>query len=161
MKAFNMGSGILKGLRVLDLSRMLSGPYCTMLLADHGAEVIKVEAPHGDTSRATGPFRPEDQAREWSGYFVSLNRNKKSIVLDLKKKKDKSQFQELVKTSDIVVENFRPGVMEKLGIGYKDLSHLNPKLVYGAIADLDIQNTVQAHIKIGPPTMSWLKPWEG
>ena len=73
-----MEDGILSGLRVLDLSRMLSGPYCTMLLADHGAEVIKIESPSGDTSRGTGPFRKEDIDREWSGYFVSLNRNKKS-----------------------------------------------------------------------------------
>ena len=74
-----MRLGILSGLKVLDLSRMLSGPYCTMMLADHGAEVIKIESPAGDISRGTGPFRSNDVEKEWSGYFVSLNRNKKSL----------------------------------------------------------------------------------
>ena len=76
--------GILKGIRVLDLSRMLSGPYATMLLADHGAEVIKIESSEGDTSRRSGPFEKNDFKRDWSGYFISLNRNKKSISLNLK-----------------------------------------------------------------------------
>ncbi len=76
--------GILSGLRVLDLSRMLSGPYCTMMLADQGAEVIKIEPAEGDSSRTNGPFRDDDPNHDWAGYFVSLNRSKKSIVLDLK-----------------------------------------------------------------------------
>ena len=72
--------GILSGIRVLDFSRMLSGPYCTMMLADHGAEVIKIESPEGDTSRSNGPYRADDTRQEWAGYFVSLNRSKKSVV---------------------------------------------------------------------------------
>lgn len=127
------GRGILSGIRVLDFSRMLSGPYCTMMLADHGAEVIKIESPDGDTSRSNGPYRADDAGQEWAGYFVSLNRNKKSIVLDLKSEEAKHQIRELVRTSHVVVENFRPGVMERLGLGYEELASENPGLVYAAI----------------------------
>ncbi|MCC0014849.1 MAG: CoA transferase [Rhodobiaceae bacterium] len=126
-------SGILEGVRVLDLSRMLSGPYCTMMLADHGAEVIKVEGPEGDTSRGNGPFRNDDPGREWAGYYVSLNRSKKSVMLDLKSEEGKAAFRALAATSDVVVENFRPGVMERLGLSYESLAELNPRLVYAAI----------------------------
>ena len=129
-----MRKGILSGLKVLDLSRMLSGPYCTMMLADHGAEVIKIEDPTGDTSRKTGPFQSEDLEKKWSGYFVSLNRNKKSIVLDLKSTTGKKKFLKLVENADILVENFRPGVMDKLGLGYKALKKINDRLVYAAIS---------------------------
>lgn len=125
--------GVLSGLRVLDLSRMLSGPYCTMMLADHGAEVIKIESKNGDTSRSNGPFRDDDPNKEWAGYFVSLNRSKKSVQLDLKSKEGKQNFLELCKTADVVVENFRPGVMERLGLSYETLAEINPRLVYAAI----------------------------
>jgi len=125
--------GILAGIRVLDLSRMLSGPYCTMMLADHGAEVIKVESPEGDTSRSNGPWRADDAARDWAGYFVSLNRGKKSIVLDLKNNEHKARLRELVRTTHVLVENFRPGVMERLGLGYEELAKENPALVYATI----------------------------
>ncbi len=100
-------AGILAGLRVIDLSRMLSGPYATMMLADHGAEVIKVEPPEGDTSRTNGPWREGDEQREWAGYFVSLNRGKKSVVLDLKTEAGRSALRRLVKTADVLVENYR------------------------------------------------------
>ncbi|MDA1237731.1 MAG: CoA transferase [Proteobacteria bacterium] len=125
--------GILKGITVLDLTRMLSGPYCTMMLADHGAEVIKIESKAGDTSRANGPYREDDPGREWAGYFVSLNRSKKSVQLDLKTSLGKHNFQELVKTADVLVENFRPNVMERLGLSYESLTLINPRLVYAAI----------------------------
>lgn len=125
--------GILSGIRVLDFSRMLSGPYCTMMLADHGSEVIKIESPEGDSSRSNGPYRADDARQEWAGYFVSLNRNKKSIVLDLKSEGAKRQIRELVRSSHVVVENFRPGVMERLGLGYEELRRENPALVYAAI----------------------------
>ena len=90
MKAKNQSikTGILEGIRVLDLSRMLSGPYATMLLADHGAEVIKIESSEGDSSRRSGPFKENDTEKSWSGYFISLNRNKKSISLNLKNSED-------------------------------------------------------------------------
>ncbi|MFN4142390.1 CaiB/BaiF CoA transferase family protein [Aestuariivirga sp.] len=126
-------AGILSGICVLDFSRMLSGPYCTMMLADHGAEVIKVEGPEGDTSRSNGPWRSDDEAREWAGYFVSLNRGKKSIVLDLKNPEAQAAVRELVRTSHVLVENFRPGVMERLGLGYEELARENPSIVYAAI----------------------------
>ena len=128
-----MSTKILKGLRVLDLSRMLSGPYCTMHLADHGAEVIKIEASKGDTSRGNGPFHADDTSQDWAGYFVSLNRGKKSIQLDLKSKKGKKSFLKLAETADVIVENFRPGVMERLGLSYETLATINQKLVYAAI----------------------------
>lgn len=125
--------GILSGLRVVDLSRMLSGPYCTMMLADHGAEVIKIEDPGGDTSRSNGPFRDDDPDQMWAGYFVSLNRSKKSIALDLKSETGKADLRALVATADVLVENYRPGVMERLGLSYERLAAINPRLVYAAI----------------------------
>ena len=133
MSSSDSGAGILAGIRVLDFSRMLSGPYCTMMLADHGAEVIKIESPEGDTSRTTGPYRDDDPEKLWAGYFVSLNRSKKSIVLDLKSSEDKAVVRGLAKTCHVVVENFRPGVMERLGLGYESLAESNPALVYAAI----------------------------
>jgi len=126
-------TGILAGVRVLDLSRMLSGPYATMMMADHGAEVIKIEDAGGDTSRANGPFRDDDPGHDWAGYFVSLNRSKKSLVLDLKSDAGKETLRRLVASADVLVENFRPGVMERLGLSYESLAEINPSLVYAAI----------------------------
>lgn len=128
-----MSGGILRGLRVLDLSRMLSGPYCSMFLADHGAEVIKIEGGSGDTSRNNGPYRHDDLEHEWAGYFVSLNRGKKSVQLDLKTPEGKAAFRKLARTADVVLENFRPGVMDRLGLSYESLAAENPRLVYAAI----------------------------
>jgi crotonobetainyl-CoA:carnitine CoA-transferase CaiB-like acyl-CoA transferase/flavin reductase (DIM6/NTAB) family NADH-FMN oxidoreductase RutF len=126
-------TGILTGIRILDLSRMLSGPYCTMMLADHGAEVIKIEDRTGDTSRQNGPFRDDDPNHDWAGYFVSLNRSKRSVQIDLKTEAGKTAFRALAATADVVVENFRPGVMERLGLSYESLAEVNPRLVYAAI----------------------------
>ena len=135
MKAKNQSleMGILKGIRVLDLSRMLSGPYATMLLADHGAEVIKIESAEGDTSRRSGPFEKKDVKGDWSGYFISLNRNKKSISLNLKNRDDIVFLKKLIKKSDVLVENFRPGVMKRLGLSFDEVSKINPRIVYGSI----------------------------
>jgi len=120
----------LEGLTVLDLSRVLAGPYATMIMADLGAEIIKVERPgEGDDSRAFAPFIGEESA-----YFMSLNRGKKSITLDLKAPKDKEIFWQLIDKVDILVENYRPGTMEKLGMGYEDIKLRNPKLIYCAIS---------------------------
>lgn len=125
--------GALSDIRVIDLTQMLAGPYGTMVLADHGAEVIKVEPPEGDVTRAAGPFREGDNARLLGGYFQSVGRNKRSICLDLKTEDGKRVFKLLVRTADAVTENFRAGVMERLGLGYEVLREINPRLVYGAL----------------------------
>ncbi|PKN71386.1 MAG: carnitine dehydratase [Candidatus Cloacimonetes bacterium HGW-Cloacimonetes-3] len=118
----------LNGIKVLDLTRVLAGPYCTMMLSDLGAEVIKVEIPvTGDDSRAFGPF-----INSRSLYFLSINRAKKSVSLNLKTDKGKEILLKLVKRCDILVENYRPGTMEKLGLGYETLKEVNPRLIYAA-----------------------------
>ncbi len=123
-------AGPLSGLTVIDLSRALAGPYASMMLADAGADVIKVERPDGgDDSRGWGPpFVGEGDARE-SGYFLSVNRSKRSITLDLKEAADVAELRELLADADVLVENFRPGVMERLGLGPEDLERLNERLV--------------------------------
>lgn len=125
--------GALDGIRVIDLSRMLAGPYCSMILADQGAEVIKVEEFKGDPSRALEPFRPDDTQHLFGGYYASVNRNKKSVVIDLKTDDGKLALRKLIASSDVVVENFRPGVMTRLGLSYEALREENPALVYAAI----------------------------
>jgi crotonobetainyl-CoA:carnitine CoA-transferase CaiB-like acyl-CoA transferase len=127
--------GALKGLKVLDMTRALAGPFCTMLLADQGADVIKVETlDTGDGTRSMPPFPPEiTDRRPYGGYFQSVNRNKQSIVIDLKSDEGKKIIRSLVAESDVLVENFRTGVMEGLGLSYESLAEINPKLVYGAI----------------------------
>lgn len=118
----------LSGVRVLDLTHVLAGPYCTMLLADLGAEVVKIERPgRGDDARAIGPFINGE-----SSYFMSVNRHKKSVTLDLKNERGKEVFLKMIRASDVLVENFRPGTMEKLGLGYPALSVINPGLIYAA-----------------------------
>lgn len=119
----------LNGLRVLDLTRVLAGPYCTGLLADLGADVVKVENPGGDSARHLGPFRDGE-----SVYFAQLNRGKRSVCLDLKKPEDLEIFLELVAAADVLVENFRPGVTARLGIDYERLAAFNPRLVYASIS---------------------------
>lgn len=120
--------GPLQGIKVLDLTRVLAGPYCTMMLGDLGAEVIKVETPTiGDDSRHFGPYQHGESA-----YFMSLNRNKQSITLNLKTDEGKKILKEFVKKVDIIVENYRPGTMEKLGLGYDVLKEINPKIIYAA-----------------------------
>ena len=121
--------GALKGVRVLDFSRVLAGPYCTMILADLGAEVIKVERPKkGDLSRDSVPF-----VNGQSAYFISVNRGKKSITLDLQDPEGKNIAARLADQSDIIVENFRPGVMDRLGLGAETLRKRNPRLIYASI----------------------------
>ena len=126
-------NGALEGVVVLDLTQMLAGPFCTMLLADHGADVIKIEPPGGDMSRGMGPYLTADTARSQGGYFHSINRNKRSVVLDLKQADDRDTLLALVEQADVVVENYRAGVMERLGLGYETLRERNPALVYAAI----------------------------
>ena len=120
--------GALSDIKVLDLTRVLAGPYATMVLADLGAEIIKVELPgKGDDSRAYGPYKNGESA-----YFMSLNRNKESLTLNLKAPEGKDILKRLVEKVDVLVENFRPGTMEKLGLGYDVLKEINPSLVYAS-----------------------------
>jgi len=118
----------LEGIRVIDLTRVLAGPFCTMLLADMGAEVIKVENPKGgDDSRAFGPFK-----NGLSAYYMGLNRSKRSVTLNLKEPRAKEILKNLVAKADVIVENYKPGTMDKLGLGYAVLKEINPKIIYAA-----------------------------
>jgi CoA:oxalate CoA-transferase len=120
--------GPLKNLLVIDLTRVLVGPYCTMILSDLGARVIKIEAPEtGDDSRKFGPF-----IENYSAYFMSLNRGKESIALNLKNQDDKKIFDKILSKADILVENFKPGTLEKWGYGWNEVSRKHPKLIYAS-----------------------------
>src|SRR4051794_2643946 len=123
-------TGPLDGVLVVDLSRALAGPHATMMLGDQGARVIKVEAPgHGDDTRGWGPpFVGEEDERQ-STYFLSANRNKESVALDLKDEADREVLLGLVDRADVLVENFRTGVLERLGLGIEELQRRNPRLI--------------------------------
>ena len=108
--------GALDSVRIVDLTQMLAGPFCTMLLADQGAEVIKVEPLDGDHTRIIGPYHVDDKLRAFGGYFASVNRNKKSIAIDLKKPDGRDLVMKLCDGADAVVENYRGGVMDRLGL---------------------------------------------
>ena len=131
--------GPLAGLRVIDFTTIIAGPLCTRHLSDCGAEVIKVETAGGDHMRTTPPMRDGQ-----SSYFGQLNAGKKSIVLDLKDAADHSRILSLIDTADIVVENYRPGVMRRLGLDYATLAARNPKLIYCAISGFG-QSGPRAH----------------
>ena len=123
-------SGILKGLTVLDCSQILAGPFCSMILADMGARVIKIEKPNGgDDIRKWGPFKNGESVG-----FMNLNRNKESIVIDFKNPDGIEAMKTLVKKSDVILENYRTGTMEKLGLGYEDLKKINKKIIYCSIS---------------------------
>ena len=126
-------TGPLSDVRVLDLTQALAGPFCTMLLADLGADVIKVEPPAGDMSRTLGPFPKDRKGCDYGGYFASVNRNKRSVMLDMKTDSGRDTFFKLAKTADAVVENAKTGVMDRNGLGYERLREINPALVYAAI----------------------------
>ena len=122
----NIGS--LSGLKVIDLTRVLSGPFCTMLLADMGAEVIKIEPPKGDNVRNQG-----DMVDGYSSYFAQFNRNKKSVILDLYKESEKEILKSLISEADVVVENFKAGVFEKMGFGFETLKSINPRIISASV----------------------------
>ena len=125
-----MNNKPLEKIKVLDLTRVLAGPYCTMIFKNLGAEIIKIEMPKtGDDSRGFGPYVNDE-----SIYFVSINRGKKSIVVDLKSDEGKDIFLKIIKKVDVVAENFKPGTMEKLGLGYDELKKINPGLIYVAMS---------------------------
>ncbi|MBQ9421535.1 MAG: CoA transferase [Lachnospiraceae bacterium] len=121
--------GILDGIRVVDLARFVAGPYCAMLLGDMGAEVIKVEKPGGDEQRHMDP-----KVDDLSTYYIVGNRNKKSLTLNFKSEEGKKILTKLFETTDVVVENFRPGVMERLGFGYEDLKKINPRIILTSVS---------------------------
>ena len=121
----------LSGITVIDLTRVLAGPYCTMLLGDMGAEVIKIERPDGgDDTRGFGPPYLNGE----SAMFLAINRNKKSITLNLKQPEARAIFEKLIERADVLVENVRPGTMSKLGFDYEAVSRLNPRLIYCSIS---------------------------
>ena len=128
---WNEMPGALEGLKVVDLSRVLGGPYCAQMLADHGAEVIKVEPPQGDETRLWGP--PFDQ-EGISAYYSGINRNKRTIALDLSKPEGRSVLMKLLETADVLIENFKTGTMEKWGIGYDTLSASFPRLIHARVS---------------------------
>src|SRR5207248_3116630 len=126
----------LTGLRVLDLSRVLAGPYCTMMLADLGAEVTKIEQPgSGDETRGWGPPFGRDDA----AYFLSVNRSKRSVALDLKSAADRETTLSLAARADVVIQNFRPGAVERLGLGYEHVRAVKPQIVYCSLTGFGSQ----------------------
>ena len=127
--------GPFAGLLVVDLTRVLAGPYCAMMLADMGARVIKIEQPvKGDDSRHYGPWLKAKSGKVKSGYFISVNRGKESIALDLKNDADRKVFEGLLSKADVLIENYRGGTMEKLGYGYEALKDKHPRLIYAAVS---------------------------
>src|SRR6266540_319194 len=128
-----MTTGALDGGRIVVLTQMLAGPFCTMLLADQGAEIIKVEPLDGDHTRIVGPYHADDKLKAFGGYFASVNRNKKSIAIDLKQPEVCELVMRFCEGADAVVENYRGGVMDRVGLGYETLHERFPRLVYATI----------------------------
>ena len=122
-------AGALEGIKILDLTSVGFGPYACQILGDYGAEVIKIESPEGDITRGIAPFRNKGMGH----FFINANRNKKSLVLDLKSRKGKAAFFKLLEKSDIVMTSIRPAAMERLGIGFKACKEINPSLIYVAL----------------------------
>ena len=119
---------LLEGVRILDLTQALSGPYCCMHLADQGADVIKIEPPGGDMTRIWAPV-----VNDYSGYYAYFNRNKKGITLDLKSEEGKEALRDLIRKSDVIVENFKAGTFAKLGFTYESIKEINPKIIYAQL----------------------------
>jgi CoA:oxalate CoA-transferase len=125
----------LTGIRVIGLEQYMSAPYCTMLLADAGAEVIKIERPgRGDPRRSIPPYATNEEGQRVAGGFIGYNRNKKSLTLNLRAEIGRQILKDLVRCSDVIVENLRPGAVDKMGLGYEELKKVNPRLIYGAIS---------------------------
>src|SRR3990170_4421226 len=125
----------LQGVRVLDLTHILAGPYCTMMLGDAGAEVIKIERPgKGETARQGGPYTDNKEGQKVSISYLRLARNKKNVAINLQDPRGQEMFKQLVKVADVVVENFFPGVMKKMGLDYDTLEKVNPAIIYATIS---------------------------
>ena len=129
-----MTTGPFSGLLVIDLTRVLAGPYAALIMAELGARVIKVEPPEGDDSRRYGPFVTGESGAAKSGYFMSINRGKESIILDLRKDEDRRTFEALLARADVLIENYRGGTMEKLGYAWDSLKNKYPRLIYAAVS---------------------------
>jgi crotonobetainyl-CoA:carnitine CoA-transferase CaiB-like acyl-CoA transferase len=130
-----LNTGILSGVKVLGLEQQVAGPFCTMMLSDQGAEVIKVERPgSGDTAREMGPFMENDKGEKQSGYFTRFNRNKKSVTVNMRSAEGQEVLRDLIKNADIVVENLKPGLMDKIGFSCEEIKKINPGVVYVAIS---------------------------
>src|SRR5437868_593143 len=129
-----MSQGPFSGLRVLDLTRVLAGPYAALMMAELGARVIKIEPPEGDDARRYGPFVRGETGVAKSGYFMSINRGKESIALDLKEDEHRQIFEALLMRADVLIENYRGGTMEKLGYGWESLKDKYPRLIYAAVS---------------------------
>lgn len=124
----------LKGIRILDATHIVAGPFCSLILADMGAEVIKIERPRtGDLARERGPFITSPDGEQVSSRYLGINRNKKSVTLDLRNPKCKNAFEKLVESSDVLLDNWGPGAFHRLGLGYENLKTINPKLIYATI----------------------------
>ncbi|HZA25301.1 MAG TPA: CaiB/BaiF CoA-transferase family protein [Dehalococcoidia bacterium] len=124
----------LKGIRVLDATHIVAGPFCSLILADMGAEVIKIERPRtGDLVHARGPFLQGQDGQQVSCRYLGINRNKKSVTLDLRNQKCKEAFKNLVRESDVLIDNWGPGAFQRLGLGYQHLREINPGLIYASI----------------------------
>jgi succinyl-CoA:mesaconate CoA transferase len=137
--------GALSNLRVIDLTQVLAGPYCTMLLADMGADVVKIERPGGDLIRSNPPFVADPEREAYGGYFQSVNRGKRSLELDFNDQGDREDFLSLVEEADVVVENYRAGTMEKYDLGYETLIERNPQLIYSSIRGFGDPRTGETH----------------
>lgn len=124
----------LEGVRVLDLTQAYSGPFCTMHLADQGAEVIKIEPPGGEQSRSFAPIK-----NDYSGYYAYMNRNKKGMVINLKTDEGKEILRDLIKEADVIVENFKVGTFEKMGFSYEEMKRINPRIIYGSISGFGLE----------------------
>lgn len=142
--AFSTGPGALEGLRVIDLTHFLAGPFCTQMLADQGADVIKVEPIKGDETRGFGPFHPDDELKAYAGYFASVNRNKRSIAVNLKDPNARDVLLRLIDGADAIVENYRAGVMERFGLSWETLRERNPRLVYATIRGFGDSRTLKS-----------------
>lgn len=130
----------LEGIRVLDLTQAYSGPFCTMNLADHGAEVIKIERPgSGDQTRAWGPMK-----NDYSGYYAYINRNKKGVTLNLQEEEGKEIFRKLLATADVVCENYKVGVLTKLGFSYEEMKKINPRIIYASISGFGLEGELSS-----------------
>jgi crotonobetainyl-CoA:carnitine CoA-transferase CaiB-like acyl-CoA transferase len=151
----------LDGIKVLSFEVQIAGPYCAMMLADQGAEVIKVEQPgSGDPARGLAPRVENEQGEQQSGYFLRFNRNKRSLTLNLKTEQGRHIFRELALKSDVLIENFRPGLLDELGLGYEELSEDHPGLVYASVTGFGMDGYLGPYSN-APRTTSSHRRWGG